>query len=91
MLFWSFFTVVVSQFTGESYGNSGRPLLGSPKKQRQDLGPTIYEENEVQILTDNDWDENLINFDVYLVLFYTKGTVLKWVTCTWCYKLINGN
>ena len=42
------------------------------KKKRPDLGPPIYEENEVQILTDGDWDENLLNFDVYLILFYTS-------------------
>ena len=40
------------------------------KKKRPDLGPPIYEENEVQILTDSDWDENLLNYDVYLILFY---------------------
>ena len=43
---------------------------GAFKKKRPDLGPPIYEENEVQILTDSDWDENLLNFDVYLILFY---------------------
>ena len=42
------------------------------KKKRPDLGPPIYEENEVQILTDGDWDENLLNFDVYLILFYMR-------------------
>ena len=42
------------------------------KRKRPDLGPPIYEENEVQILTDGDWDENLLNFDVYLILFYTS-------------------
>ena len=42
------------------------------KKKRVDMGPPIYEENEVQILTDSDWDENLLNFDVYLILFYMR-------------------
>ena len=45
---------------------------GASKMKRPDLGPPIYEENEVQILTDSDWDENLLNFDVYLILFYTS-------------------
>ena len=56
----------------ESLAEGGRPLLGAPKKKRPDLGPPIYEENEVQILIDSDWDENLLNFDVYLVLFYER-------------------
>ena len=57
----------------ESFGNSGRPILGAPKKKRPDMGPSIFEENEVQILTDSDWDENMMNYDIYLVLFYVSG------------------
>ncbi|XP_023339615.1 protein disulfide-isomerase A4 [Eurytemora carolleeae] len=39
---------------------------------QKDSGPRIIEENEVQILTDEDWDEHLLNYEVYLVLFYKK-------------------
>ena len=56
-----FIVIVCSKFSSAS------------KKKRPDLGPPIYEENEVQILTDSDWDENLLNFDVYLILFYTRN------------------
>ena len=58
----------------ESYGNQGPPILGGAKKKSKfaDLGPTIYEENEVQILVDADWDENMLSYDIYLVLFYQK-------------------
>ena len=60
----------------ESYGNSGRPILGAPKKKRVDMGPPIIEENEVQILIDEDWDENMINCEIYFVLFYTEGSLI---------------
>ena len=43
------------------------------KSKRADLGPPIYEENEVQVLVDADWDENMLEYDVYLVLFYVEG------------------
>ena len=68
--------VIVSttaQTVTESYGNAGRPILGSKKKERVDLGPPIIEENEVQILVDADWDENLLFHSVYLVLFHEAG------------------
>ena len=42
-------------------------------KKLVDNGPKMFEENEVQILTDSDWDENLLNYKVYLVLYYVEG------------------
>ena len=72
LLIFSTLTITASQRT-ESYGNAGRPVLGAKKKERVDLGPPILEENEVQILVDADWDENLLFHDVYLVLFYEAG------------------
>ena len=66
-------TSITAQTVKESFGNAGRPILGSKKKERVDLGPPIIEENEVQILVDADWDENLLFHDVYLVLFYEAG------------------
>ena len=67
-------TTTTSQMTqSESFGNAGRPILGSKKKERVDLGPPIFEENEVQILVDADWDENLLFHEVYLVLFHEAG------------------
>ena len=65
--------IQVSLFSKILCHDQERPLFTRPKKERPDLGPAIIEENEVQILTDDDWDENLMNYDVYLVLFYNKG------------------
>ena len=64
---------VTAQTVRESFGNAGRPILGSKKKERVDLGPPIIEEKEVQILVDADWDENLLFHSVYLVLFHEAG------------------
>ena len=64
---------IAAQTVTESFGNAGRPILGSKKKERVDLGPPIIEENEVQILVDADWDENLLFHPVYLVLFHEAG------------------
>ena len=64
---------IAAQTVTESFGNAGRPILGSKKKERVDLGPPIIEENEVQILVDADWDENLLFHSVYLVLFHEAG------------------
>ena len=64
---------ITAQTVTESFGNAGRPILGSKKKERVDLGPPIIEENEVQILVDADWDENLLFHPVYLVLFHEAG------------------
>ena len=64
---------IAAQTVTESYGDAGRPILGSKKKERVDLGPPIIEENEVQVLVDADWDENLLFHPVYLVLFYEAG------------------
>ena len=63
-------TSITAQTVKESFGNAGRPILGSKKKERVDLGPPIIEENEVQILVDADWDENLLFHPVYLILFH---------------------
>ena len=65
--------IIAGQTLTESYGDAGRPILGSKKKERVDLGPPIIEENEVQILVDADWDENLLFHSVYLVLFHEAG------------------
>ena len=64
---------VTAQAVRESFGDAGRPILGSKKKERVDLGPPIIEEKEVQILVDADWDENLLFHSVYLVLFHEAG------------------
>ena len=66
-------TSITAQTGGESFGNAGRPILGSKKKERVDLGPPIIEEKEVQILVDADWEENLLFHSVYLVLFHEAG------------------
>ena len=63
-------TSITAQTVKESFGDAGRPILGSKKKERVDLGPPIIEENEVQVLVDADWDENLLFHSVYLVLFH---------------------
>lgn len=63
----------ISTVKSQYQNDMGSGIFRKPKKARVDLGPAIYEENEVQILTDNDWDENLLNHEVYLVLFYRKG------------------
>ena len=64
---------VTAQTVRESFGDAGRPILGSKKKERVDLGPPIIEEKEVQILVDADWEENLLFHSVYLVLFHEAG------------------
>ena len=40
------------------------------RKKAKDAGPKIIEENEVVILVDDDWDENLLESEIYLILFY---------------------
>lgn len=48
-------------------------FLCGKKNNLVDNGPKIFEENEVQILTDSDWDENLLNYKIYLILYYVEG------------------
>ena len=44
----------ISPIKSQYQNGKGSGIFRKPKKARADLGPAIYEENEVQILTDND-------------------------------------